>query len=91
MLNRLNGKMVWVTAAGLIFVAGWLMGQQSSRNQKSIIHAVAWTAKEDASDAALAQFKQSTADLVDAIPGLNKAWVHCGSRSRLETIPTLTA
>jgi len=75
MLNRLNGKMVWVTAAGLIFVAGWLMGQQSSRNQKSIIHAVAWTAKEDTSDAALAQFKQSTADLVDAIPGLNKAWV----------------
>jgi hypothetical protein len=61
--------------AGLIFMAGWIMGQQSAENEKTIIHAVAWTAVEGAPQEAMEDFKQSTAGLVDAIPGLRKAWV----------------
>jgi antibiotic biosynthesis monooxygenase (ABM) superfamily enzyme len=75
MLDRLNGKIAILTGACLIFVAGWLMGQQSAHNEETIIHAVAWTAKEDASDADLAQFNQSTADFVNMVPGLKRAWV----------------
>ena len=75
MLNRLNGKIVLLTGACVIFVAGWLLGQQSARNQKTIIHSVAWTAKADASDAALAEFNQSTADFAEVVPGLQRAWV----------------
>ncbi len=66
--------LVWMFA-GLIFMAGWLMGQQSSRNEQTIIHAVAWTAVDGASQEAMEDFKKSTAGLVDAIPGLRRAWV----------------
>lgn len=75
MLNRLNSKTVLLTSACLIFVAGWLMGQQSARNEQTIVHAVAWTAKADASDAALADFNQATAAFAAGVPGLNRAWV----------------
>ncbi len=47
--------LVWMFA-GLIFMAGWLMGQQSARNEKTIIHAVAWTAVEGAPQEAMEDF-----------------------------------
>ena len=61
-----------LTGACLIFVAGWLMGQQSARNERTIMHSVAWTAKADASDAVLAGFNQATADFAAGVPGLNR-------------------
>lgn len=75
MRNRFDGKILWLTFAGLIFMAGWLMGQQSAGNERTLIHAVAWTAVEGAPQDAKEDFKKSTAGLVDAIPGLRKAWV----------------
>ncbi len=75
MLNRLNGKIVLLTGVCLVFVAGWLMGQQAARNEKTIIHAVAWTAKAGTSDATLAAFEESTAKFVAGVPGLQRAWV----------------
>ncbi len=69
-------RKIWLLIfAGLIFMAGWLMGQQSAKNEKTIIHAVAWTAVEGAPHDAMEDFKKSTAGLIDAIPGLRKAWV----------------
>ncbi len=75
MLNRLNRKIVVLAGVCLVFVAGWVMGQQSARNEKTIMHSVAWTAKADASDAVLAQFNQATADFAAGVPGLQRAWV----------------
>ncbi len=75
MRHRFDGKILWWMFAGLIFMAGWLMGQQSARNEKTIIHAVAWTAVKGAPQDAMEDFKKSTAGLVDAIPGLRRAWV----------------
>jgi hypothetical protein len=88
MLKRLNGKIVFLTGACLLFVAGWLMGQPAARNQKTIIHSVAWTAKADASDAVLAEFNQSTADFAKAVPGLQRAWL--GKLRQLLTVGDAT-
>ncbi len=75
MRHRFDGKILLWMFAGLVFLAGWLMGQQSARNEKTIIHAVAWTAVKGAPQDAMEDFKKSTAGLVDAIPGLRRAWV----------------
>jgi hypothetical protein len=53
-------KLLLLIFTGVIFMAGWLMGQQSANNEKTIIHAVAWTAVEGAPQDAMEDFKKST-------------------------------
>lgn len=75
-MSKGKGRQVlFVLVASMIFVAGWLAGQQRATTEKTTIHAVAWTIAEDATEQGLADFKRATEDLVTSMPGLRRAWV----------------
>ncbi|OFV98716.1 MAG: hypothetical protein A3H94_05425 [Acidobacteria bacterium RIFCSPLOWO2_02_FULL_60_20] len=64
-----------VAVSGVVFTSGWLVGQQRAATQRTVVHAVAWTAKNDATPEGLEDFRRATETLVDTMPGLRRAWV----------------
>ena len=75
MLKLRASKLVYVLAGCLLFLAGWLVGQQRRTTEKTVIQAVAWTTLESATAADFENFRKSTAELVGVMPGLRRAWV----------------
>ena len=47
----------------MLFLAGWLVGQDRGTTQKITIHAVAWTPLEDATEQDIENFKEATASI----------------------------
>jgi hypothetical protein len=74
-VERLWGKTLYILAGTILFLAGWLAGQQRKTLEKSVIHSVAWTTLDTATPQDFENFKQATADLVGVMPGLKRAWV----------------
>ncbi|MBI4460644.1 MAG: Dabb family protein [Acidobacteria bacterium] len=73
---RILLRRVWLVAlAGLLFASGWVVGQQRPTTQRTVIHAVAWTAQKDATPEGLEDFRRATETLLDTMPGLRRAWV----------------
>lgn len=68
-------QVLFVLVGSMIFVAGWLTGQQRATTEKTTVHAVAWTAAEGATEQGLADFKRATEELITSMPGLRRAWV----------------
>ncbi|MBI2821412.1 MAG: Dabb family protein [Acidobacteria bacterium] len=75
MYKQRQTRMVFVLAGGLLFMAGWILGQHNAATEKTVVHAVAWTAGEGFTEQGLEDFKKATADLTGAMPGLKRAWV----------------
>ena len=74
-MRNLLGKAWLLAVVGLVFASGWVAGQQRATTQRTVVHAVAWTAKEDATPEGLEEFKQATESLVGSMPGLRRVWV----------------
>ena len=75
MRERLARKALYCLGGTLLFLAGWLMGNEKGTTEESVIHAVAWTTLEGATPEDFENFKRATADLVGVMPGLKRAWV----------------
>lgn len=75
MREGLKRKTALMLATGLVFLAGAVLGQKSVTTQKTVVHAVAWTAADDATPEGLEDFRQATEELVRNMPGLIRAWV----------------
>ncbi len=72
----LLGKKVWLCMAGsMLFLAGWLVGQETATTQKTVIHAASWTALDSLTPKDLDNFRKETAGLVGKVHGLRRAWV----------------
>jgi len=71
----LRKQFVLMMVGSTLFVAGWLMGQQTARNENTVVHAVAWTAANNLSPQALQDFESATATFAAGVPGLERAWV----------------
>ena len=75
-MGKRKGRQILLVLVGsVIFVAGWLIGQQRAITEKTTVHAVAWTAAEGATEEGLADFKRATEELITSMPGLRRAWV----------------
>lgn len=75
-MSQGKGRHILLVLVGsIIFVAGWLAGQQRATTETTTVHAVAWTAAEGASAQGLADFKKATEELITSMPGLRRAWV----------------
>lgn len=66
---------LYLLAAGVIFLTGWALGQEMATTQKTVVHAVAWTAKQGATPQQIEEFREATAKFTQQIPGLRRAWV----------------
>ena len=66
---------MFVLIGTTLFLAGWVMGQRRATLENTTVHAVAWTAADDAPPQGLENFKRATEELVTAMPGLERAWV----------------
>ena len=75
MNKLLGGRTLLCVVACMLFLAGWLAGQEKSATQKTIVHAAAWTARDGLSQQDLDNFRAETAALVGKVPGLRRAWV----------------
>ena len=75
MKNGISRKLTFVLIGTTLFLAGWVMGQRRATLESTTVHAVAWTAAEDATPQGLENFKRATEELVTAMPGLERAWV----------------
>jgi hypothetical protein len=75
MKNSIRRKLMFLFIGGTLFLAGWVMGQHRVTLEKTTVHAVAWTAAEDATPEGLENFKRATEELITTMPGLQRAWV----------------
>ncbi len=75
MRNLLRGRTLLCVVAGVMFLAGWVAGQEKAATQKTVIHAAAWTANDGLSQQDLDSFRSETAGLAGKVPGLRRAWV----------------
>ncbi len=85
MRKLISGKYLSLVVGCLLFVAGCQMGQematdqtataQSGTTEKTLMHAFAYTAIEEATEEDFEAFTNATADMVGKIPGLQKVWV----------------
>ena len=70
------GRKATILAAGMaLFAAGWLAGQQGARTEKTVVHAVAWTAGASFTEQGLEDFRRATEEMARTMPGLRRAWV----------------
>ena len=75
-MSRLwRGRRLLLAVAGIMFLAGWLLGKEKAATQPTVIHAAAWTAKEGLTQQDLERFRAETAAMVGKVPGLRRAWV----------------
>ena len=75
MKNTISRKLMLMLIGGTLFLAGWVMGQRRASLETTTVHAVAWTAAEDATPEGFENFKRATEELVTTMPGLQRAWV----------------
>ena len=75
MKNSISRKLMVLLIGSTLFLAGWVMGQRGARLESTTLHAVAWTIAEDATPQGLENFKRATEEMVNAMPGLERAWV----------------
>ena len=72
------GKVALGAAGIMLFVAGWVLGQQTGTAQatteKTLMHVFAFTPVEGATEQDFANLRTATADMVGTIPGLRRAW-----------------
>ncbi len=68
-------RIVLLLVGSLAFLAGWVSGKEAAVSEKTVIHAVAWTPQEDATEGQFQDFQQATVELIDQMPGLRRAWV----------------
>ena len=72
------GKVALGVAGIMLFVGGWVLGQQTRTSQaateKTLMHVFAFTPREGATEQDFANFHAATADMVGKIPGLRRAW-----------------
>lgn len=66
---------MYVVAVIFLFGGGWLVGQETGKTQRTVVHCVAWTAAQGVSEAGIGEFKKATAELTKTMPGLQRAWV----------------
>jgi hypothetical protein len=64
-----------VLAGALLFVSGWLLGNENAVTQQTTIHAAAWTAADSMTQQDFDNFKKLSAGLVGQVPGLRRIWV----------------
>ena len=70
-----SGKISWCILGCMLFLGGWLAGQEKAATQKTTIHAAAWTARDGLTQQEFESFKNETAGMVGTVPGLKRAWV----------------
>lgn len=75
MRNLIGTKTLVCVAAGVMFVAGWVAGQEKTATQKTVVHAAAWTALDTMTAQDLESFRAETAALVGKVQGLRRVWV----------------
>ena len=75
MHKRISSKLSFLFMLGLVFLAGWIVGQNRATTEKTTIHAVAWTAAKEATEQGFEDLNKATEELVNAMPGLRRAWV----------------
>lgn len=68
-------KIVLLLAGAILMGAGWLLGQQKSATETTLLHAFAYTPVEGATQQDFDNFKKATGDLVGKVPGLKRVWV----------------
>ena len=75
MQNQIRRNVLLTAAAAGLFFAGFAVGKEDFKTQKSMIHCAAWTAKDGLTQAQFDQFKASLSKLPDMFPGLQRVWV----------------
>ena len=75
MRKLLGGKTILCVVGCMLFLGGWLVGQERASTQKTTIHAAAWTARDGLGQQDFENFKKETAGLVGKVPGLRRVWV----------------
>jgi len=75
-MRHLIGVKTLVCAVGCVmFLAGWLAGQEKAATQKTVVHAAAWTARGDMTQQELDKFRAETAALIGKVQGLRRVWI----------------
>ncbi len=75
MPKLLRGRTLLLVVGCVMFLAGWLAGQEKAATQKTVVHAAAWTALDGLAQQDLDNFRAETAAMVGKVPGLRRAWV----------------
>src|ERR1700758_3769767 len=73
--SRFVKKIALLTAAAMLFGAGWLAAQQKGKSEKALMHVFAYTPVDGATPQDFADFTKASGDLVGKIPGLKRVWV----------------
>ena len=68
-------KTLGVVLGGVLFLSGWLLGQERAATQKTVIHAAAWTALDTMTPQQFDNFRKESAALVGQVRGLRRVWV----------------
>ena len=75
MKRFIGSKIALGLAAGALFLAGCLLGQQTATTQKTLMHVFAYTPLEGSTPQDYENFKKATAGMVGKIPGLRRVWI----------------
>ncbi len=75
MRKRIGTKTMVCVLGSVMFVAGWLAGQEKAATQKTVIHSAAWTARDNMTQKDLDNFRAETAALVGKVHGLRRVWI----------------
>ena len=75
MSKLLDRKIAVLLVGGMLFGAGWLLGQQTAATQKSLLHVFAYTPVEGATQQDFDNFRKASAGMIGKVPGLRKVWV----------------
>ena len=75
MQRFIGSKIALGFAAGVLFLAGCVLGQQTATTQKTLLHVFAYTPLEGSTPQDYENFKKATAGMVGKIPGLRRVWI----------------
>ena len=88
MHKRISSKLSFLFMLGLVFLAGWIVGQNRATTEKTTIHAVAWTAAKEATEQGFEDLNKATEELVNAMPGLVLEFDNVKSREAYSDHPS---